>query len=55
MKKLIINVTLLKAENKDLQRIVRIERSRKRRKRPLFDDLKINNKAKKVFFSFNKI
>ena len=30
-------------------------RSRKRRKKSLFDDLKINDKVKRVFFSFNKI
>ena len=55
IKKLTIDVTLLKAENKDLWRTVRIEKSCKRREKSLFDDLKINNKAKRVFFSFNKI
>ncbi len=55
MKKLITDVTLLKAENKDLQRTVRIEKSRRRREKSLFDDLKINDKAKRMFFSFNKI
>ena len=55
MKKLTTDVTLLKAENEDLWRTVRIERSRRRRKKSLFDDLKINDKAKRVFFSFNKI
>ena len=55
MKKLTTDMTLLKAENKDLRRTVRIERSRRRREKSLFDDLEINNEAKKVFFSFNKI
>ena len=55
MKKLTTDMTLLKAENKDLWRTVRIERSRKRREKSLFDDLKINNKAKRVFFNSNKI
>ena len=48
-------MTLLKAENKNLWQIVRIERSCRRRAKSLFNDLKINNKVKKVFFSFNKI
>ncbi len=55
MKKLTTDVALLKAENKDLRRTVRIERSRRRREKPLFDDLKVNDEAKKVFFSSNKI
>ena len=55
MKKFITDVTLLKAENEDLWQTIRIERSCKRREKSLFDDLKINNKAKRVFFSFNKI
>ena len=55
IKKLTTDVTLLKTENKDLRRTVRIERSRRRRKKSLFNDLKINDKVKKMFFSFNKI
>ncbi len=55
MKKLTINVTLLKAENEDLRRIIRIKRSRRRRDKSLFNDLEINDKIKKVFFNFNKI
>ena len=55
MKKLTTDVTLLKAENEDLWRTVRIERSRRRREKSLFDDLKINDEAKKMFFSLNKI
>ena len=55
MKKLTTDVTLLKAENEDLWRTVRIERSRRRREKPLFDDLEINDEAKRMFFSSNKI
>ena len=55
MKKLTTDVTLLKAENEDLRRTVRIERSRRRREKPLFDDLEVNGEAKGVFFSSNKI
>ncbi len=55
MKKLTTDVALLKAENEDFQWTVRIERSRRRREKPLFDDLEINDEAKKVFFSSNKI
>ncbi len=55
MKKLTTDVALLKAENEDLRRTVRIERSRRRREKPLFDDLEINDEAKRVFFSPNKI
>ena len=55
MKKLTTDVTLLKAENKDLRRTVRIKKSRRRREKSLFNDLKINDEAKKMFFSFNKI
>jgi len=55
VEKLTTDVALLKAENEDLRRIVRIERSRRRREKPLFDDLEINDEAKRVFFSSNKI
>ena len=55
MKKLTTDVALLKAENEDLRRTVRIERSRRRREKPLFDDLGVNDEAKGVFFSPNKI
>ncbi len=55
IEKLTTDVALLKAENKDFQWIVRIERSCRRREKSLFDDLKINDETKKVFFSFNKI
>ncbi len=55
MKKLTTDVALLKAENKDLRWTVRIERSRRRREKPLFDDLEVNDEAKKMFFSSNKI
>ena len=55
MKKLTTDVALLKAENEDLRRTVRIERSRRRRDKPLFDDLEVNDEAKKMFFSSNKI
>jgi len=55
VEKLTTDVTLLKAENEDLWRTVRIERSCRRREKPLFDDLEVNNEAKRVFFSFNKI
>ena len=55
IKKLTTDITFLKAENKDLWQTVRIERSRRQREKSLFNDLKINNKAKKMFFSFNKI
>ena len=52
MKKFIINV---KTENKDLRRVIRIKRNRRRREKPLFNDLKINDEVKKMFFSPNKI
>ncbi len=55
MKKLTTDVALLKAENKDLWWTVRIERSCRRREKSLFDDLKINDETKRVFFSSNKI
>ncbi len=55
MKKLTTDVALLKAENEDLRWTVRIERSRRRREKPLFDDLGINDEAKRMFFSSNKI
>ncbi len=55
MEKLTTDVALLKAENKDLRRTVRIERSCRRRGKPLFDDLEVNGETKKVFFSPNKI
>ncbi len=55
MKKLTTDVALLKAENEDLQWTVRIERNRRRREKSLFDDLEINDEAKRVFFSSNKI
>ncbi len=55
MKKLTTDVALLKAENEGLRRTVRIERSRRRREKPLFDDLGVNDEAKGVFFSPNKI
>ncbi len=55
MKKLTTDVALLKAENEDLRWTVRIERSRRRREKPLFDDLEINDEAKRMFFSSNKI
>ncbi len=55
MKKLTTDVALLKAENEDLWWTVRIERSRRRREKPLFDDLEINDEAKRMFFSSNKI
>jgi len=55
MEKLTTDVALLKAENEGLRRTVRIERSRRRRGKPLFDDLGVNGEAKGVFFSPNKI
>ena len=55
MKKLTTDVTFLKAENKNLRRTVRIKRSRRRREKSLFNDLEINDEAKEVFFSPNKI
>ena len=55
MKKLTTDVILLKAENENLRRTVRIERSRRRRGKSLFNDLEINDEAKGVFFSSNKI
>ncbi len=55
MKKLTTDVALLKAENEDLRWTVRIERSCRRRDKSLFDDLEVNDEAKRVFFSSNKI
>jgi len=55
VEKLTTDVALLKAENEDLRRTVRIERSRRRREKSLFDDLEVNDEAKGVFFSSNKI
>jgi len=55
IEKLTTDVALLKAENEDLRRTVRIERSRRRREKSLFDDLGVNDEAKEVFFSPNKI
>ncbi len=55
VEKLTTDVALLKAENENLRWTVRIERSRRRREKSLFDDLEINDEAKRVFFSSNKI
>ena len=55
IEKLTTDVALLKAENEDLRRTVCIERSCRRREKSLFDDLKINDEAKRMFFSSNKI
>ncbi len=55
MKKLTTDVALLKAENEDFRWTVCIERSCRRREKSLFDDLEINDEAKKMFFSSNKI
>ncbi len=55
VEKLTTDVALLKAENEDLRQTVRIERSRRRREKSLFDDLEVNDEAKGVFFSSNKI
>jgi len=55
IEKLTTDVALLKAENEDLRRTVRIERSCRRREKPLFDDLGVNDEAKGMFFSPNKI
>ncbi len=55
IEKLTTDVALLKAENEDLRRTVRIERSCRRREKSLFDDLEVNDEAKKMFFSSNKI
>ena len=55
MKKFTTDVTFLKAENENLRRTIRIKRSRRRREKSLFNDLEINDEAKEVFFSPNKI
>ena len=55
MKKLITDVTLLKTENEDFRQAVRIERNRRRREKLLFNDLEVNDEAKNMFFSSNKI
>ncbi len=55
MKKFITDVILLKVKNEDLRRIIRIKKNRRRRDKSLFNDLKINDEIKKVFFKFNKI
>ncbi len=55
MKKLTTDVALLKAENEDLRWTVHVEWSHRRREKSLFDDLEINSKTKKMFFSSNKI
>ncbi len=55
MKKLTTDVALLKAENEDLRWTVCIERSCRRRDKSLFDDLEVNDEAKRMFFSSNKI
>ncbi len=49
MKKLTTDVALLKAENEGLRRTVRIERSCRRRDKPLFDNLEVNDEAKGMF------
>ncbi len=55
MKKLTTDVVLLKAENENLQWTVCIKKSCRQRDKSLFDDLKINDETKKMFFSSNKI
>ncbi len=55
VEKLTTDVALLKAENEDLWWTVRIKRSCRRREKPLFDDLEVNDEVKKMFFSSNKI
>ncbi len=55
IEKLTTDVAFLKAENEDLQWTVCIKRSCRRHEKSLFDDLKINDETKKMFFSSNKI
>ena len=46
---------LLTAENQGLRRAIRVERNRRRRGKPLFDDLGVTAEDKGVFFSPKKI
>jgi len=46
---------LLVAETEGLRRVIRIEKNRGKRGKPLFNDLGVNNDAKGVFFSPNII
>ncbi len=52
IEKLTTDVALLKAENEDLRWTVRIERSCRRREKSLFDNLEINDEAKKMFIDY---
>ena len=46
---------ILKAKIADLQETVYIEKSKKKREKPLFDLVDFDNELKVMFFSFNKI
>jgi hypothetical protein len=55
IEKLTTENVLLVAENQGLRRAIRIEKDRRRRGKPLFDDLGVNGEVKGVFFSPKKI
>ena len=47
--------TILKAKNTDLQETLRLEKNKRRRGKPLFNDLGIDGETKAMFFSPSKI
>ena len=47
--------TILIAKNADLQETIRLEKNKRRRGKPLFDDLGVENNGKAIFFSPSKI
>ena len=48
-------VSILKAKNKDLQETLRLKKNKRRRGKPLFDDLGVDGETKAMFFSSSKI
>jgi len=55
IKKLTTENALLIAENHDLQQAVCIEKNHRRHKKPLFENLDIDDDVKEIFFNSKKI
>ena len=55
IEKVTTELALLRAENAGLRETVRVEKGRRRRGKPLFDDLGVDSETKGVFFSPSKI
>ena len=55
IEKVTTELAFLRAENAGLRKTVRVEKGRRRRGKPLFDDLGVDSETKGVFFSPSKI